>query len=104
MVEHEKPMNIKLSFEFFPPKTEEMDLQLWKAVDELANWQPEFLSVTYGAGGTTRETTLSTMRRMIGERQLSAASHLTCVGASKAFAPWKAARKLLPSGAMKPTP
>ncbi len=79
MAPTEKP---KLSFEFFPPKTEEMDLQLWTAIDELSQWQPDFLSVTYGAGGTTRDTTLSTMRRMIGERALPSASHLTCVGAT----------------------
>lgn len=80
--EHSKSA-IKLSFEFFPPKTEEMEVQLWKAVDDLSLWQPDFLSVTYGAGGTTRHTTLSTVGRMIGELGLPAASHLTCVGATR---------------------
>ncbi len=74
---------IKLSFEFFPPKSEEMEIQLFKTAEELMAWQPEFLSVTYGAGGTTRDTTLTTVAKMIGERNLPAASHLTCVGATR---------------------
>jgi methylenetetrahydrofolate reductase (NADPH) len=72
-----KENGLKLSFEFFPPKNEDMDAQLWKTVAELKPWAPEFVSVTYGAGGSTRDTTLSTVRRMIQEAGLAAASHLT---------------------------
>jgi methylenetetrahydrofolate reductase (NADPH) len=74
---------VKISFEFFPPKNAEMASQLWQTVDVLALWQPEFVSVTYGAGGSTRDTTLSTVARMISTAGLAAASHLTCVGASR---------------------
>ena len=74
---------LRYSFEFFPPKSEDMADQLWKTVDELSLWDPDFVSVTYGAGGTTREPTLSTVRRLIGETPLRTASHLTCVGATK---------------------
>jgi methylenetetrahydrofolate reductase (NADPH) len=75
--------DIKISFEFFPPKNAEMELQLESAVQDLKHWQPEFVSVTYGAGGTTRDTTLSTVRRLIHEHGLAAASHLTCVGSTQ---------------------
>lgn len=75
--------DIKLSFEFFPPKSEEMEQQLWGAVASLKRWNPDFVSVTYGAGGSTRDTTLSTVARMISEYGLAAASHLTCVGATR---------------------
>ena len=74
---------LRYSFEFFPPKSEDMADQLWKTVDDLADWAPDFVSVTYGAGGTTREPTLSTVRRLIAETPLRTASHLTCVGATK---------------------
>ena len=74
---------LRYSFEFFPPKSEDMADQLWKTVDELSLWDPDFVSVTYGAGGTTREPTLSTVRRLIAETPLRTASHLTCVGATK---------------------
>jgi methylenetetrahydrofolate reductase (NADPH) len=73
----------RLSFEFFPPKSDEMEVQLWKAVDELKGWNPDFVSVTYGAGGSTRDTTLDAVARMINEAGLAAASHLTCVGATR---------------------
>jgi methylenetetrahydrofolate reductase (NADPH) len=73
----------RLSFEFFPPKSEEMEVQLWKAVDELKAWNPDFVSVTYGAGGSTRDTTLDAVSRMVNEAGLAAASHLTCVGATR---------------------
>lgn len=73
----------RLSFEFFPPKSDEMEVQLWKAVDELKVWNPDFVSVTYGAGGSTRDTTLDAVSRMISEAGLAAASHLTCVGATR---------------------
>ncbi|UVC06896.1 methylenetetrahydrofolate reductase [NAD(P)H] [Rhizobium sp. TH2] len=73
----------RLSFEFFPPKSDEMEVQLWKAVEELKVWNPDFVSVTYGAGGSTRDTTLDAVSRMINEAGLAAASHLTCVGATR---------------------
>ena len=73
----------RLSFEFFPPKSEEMEVQLWKAVHELTAWNPDFVSVTYGAGGSTRDTTLGAVSRMIDDAGLAAAAHLTCVGATR---------------------
>lgn len=73
----------KLSFEFFPPKTEDAEQQLAQTVDALTPYAPEFVSVTYGAGGSTREPTLATVARIIRDTPLSAASHLTCVGATK---------------------
>lgn len=73
----------KLSFEFFPPKSTDMETQLWETVDDLAGWEPEFVSVTYGAGGTTKAPTLSAVRRLIAETPLATASHLTCVGATR---------------------
>ncbi|MFD2264887.1 methylenetetrahydrofolate reductase [NAD(P)H] [Lacibacterium aquatile] len=74
----------KISFEFFPPKTEEMEATLWTTVQKLAPLNPSFVSVTYGAGGTTRERTHSTVRRIRQETALAPAAHLTCVGANKA--------------------
>lgn len=78
------PGDIDVSFEFFPPKSAKMEEQLWKAVVELAPLAPQFVSVTYGAGGSTRERTHATVARIIAEARLPAAAHLTCVGASKA--------------------
>ncbi|MDQ0471647.1 methylenetetrahydrofolate reductase [NAD(P)H] [Labrys wisconsinensis] len=75
---------IRVSFEFFPPKNDEMEAVLWDAVDRLAPLAPEFVSVTYGAGGTTRERTHGTVARMVRETDLKPAAHLTCVGATKA--------------------
>jgi methylenetetrahydrofolate reductase (NADPH) len=74
---------IKASFEFFPPKTEEMELALWEAIKRLAPLEPEFVSVTYGAGGSTRARTHATVERIAQETYLKPAAHLTCVGASK---------------------
>jgi len=82
MPEHGRK-NIKLSFEFFPPKSPDMEGQLWSTVESLKAWSPEFVSVTYGAGGTTRDTTLSTVRTMIHQAGLATASHLTCVGSTR---------------------
>jgi methylenetetrahydrofolate reductase (NADPH) len=73
-----------VSFEFFPPKTDEMEAQLWRSVERLAPLSPSFVSVTYGAGGTTRERTHSTVRRLLNETTLSPAAHLTCVSATRA--------------------
>src|SRR3979490_3559826 len=71
-----------ISFEFFPPKTEEMERGLWETIKRLAPLTPNFVSVTYGAGGSTRERTHSTITRILKETALLPAAHLTCVGAS----------------------
>jgi methylenetetrahydrofolate reductase (NADPH) len=75
--------DIAVSFEFFPPKTEAMELQLWEAISALAPLNPAFVSVTYGAGGSTRERTHATVARLVRETALVPAAHLTCVGASR---------------------
>jgi len=74
---------IKMSFEFFPPKTGAMEESLWQAIRRLEPLAPEFVSVTYGAGGSTRERTHRTVRRILTETSLKPAAHLTCVGASR---------------------
>lgn len=74
--------DIRLSFEFFPPKSAEAEGQLWETAAELSAYQPGFMSVTYGAGGSTKAPTLATVRRLL-QMGLPAASHLTCVGATK---------------------
>lgn len=74
---------IGVSFEFFPPKNEEMEQKLWQAITKLEKLNPNFISVTYGAGGSTRERTHQTVKRILSETSLKPASHLTCIGASK---------------------
>ena len=74
----------RVSFEFFPPKSLEMEDQLWRAVRRLEPLCPAFVSVTYGAGGSTRERTHATVRRVLAETGLAPAAHLTCIGASRA--------------------
>jgi methylenetetrahydrofolate reductase (NADPH) len=74
---------VGVSFEFFPPKTAEMEQKLWQVIERLAPLAPRFVSVTYGAGGSTRERTHSTVRRIRHETALEPAAHLTCVGASR---------------------
>ncbi len=74
---------VKLSFEFFPPKTDQAEEALWHAIERLAPLAPEFVSVTYGAGGSTRERTHRTVKRILDETSLKPAAHLTCVGASR---------------------
>ncbi|MDM9628660.1 methylenetetrahydrofolate reductase [NAD(P)H] [Rhizobium sp. S152] len=74
---------IGISFEFFPPKSPDMEGQLWNTVSELQDWNPDFVSVTYGAGGTTKAPTLATVSRFLSDTPLATASHLTCVGATK---------------------
>lgn len=74
---------VKVSFEFFPPKTEKMEELLWQTVERLAPLEPEFVSVTYGAGGSTRERTARTVARILKETGLTAAAHLTCVDATR---------------------
>ena len=76
--------DIEVSFEFFPPKSEAMAETLWRSIETLAPLKPRFVSVTYGAGGSTRERTHQTVERIVKETDLTPAAHLTCVGASKA--------------------
>ena len=76
-------MSLSVSFEFFPPKTPEMEATLWRSIARLAPLNPRFVSVTYGAGGSTRESTHATVERILKETHLTPAAHLTCVGASR---------------------
>ncbi|MEM8855389.1 MAG: methylenetetrahydrofolate reductase [NAD(P)H] [Pseudomonadota bacterium] len=78
---HEAP---EVSFEFFPPKSEAMEKTLWSSITKLAPLRPGFVSVTYGAGGSTRERTHRTVKRIVDETALKPAAHLTCVAASRA--------------------
>jgi methylenetetrahydrofolate reductase (NADPH) len=75
--------DIAVSFEFFPPKTEAMNETLWRSIETLAPLRPRFVSVTYGAGGSTRERTHATVERIVRETDLTPAAHLTCVGATR---------------------
>ena len=74
---------VRVSFEFFPPKTPEMETSLWTCIDRLAPLGPQFVSVTYGAGGSTRERTHRTVKRILDETKLAPAAHLTCVNAAR---------------------
>jgi len=78
------PTQPKVSFEFFPPSTPAMEQNLWQAITRLAPLKPSFVSVTYGAGGSTRNRTHQTLERILKETKLTPAAHLTCVGATKA--------------------
>ncbi len=75
--------SFQVSFEFFPPKTAEMEANLWRAITRLAPLGPRFVSVTYGAGGSTRERTHHTVHRLVEETSLIPAAHLTCVAATR---------------------
>lgn len=75
--------DIKVSFEFFPPRPGEASDNFWKTIRKLEQIAPQFVSVTYGAGGTTRDRTLDTVSRILRETTLKPAAHLTCVGATK---------------------
>ncbi|GAB2204584.1 methylenetetrahydrofolate reductase [NAD(P)H] [Roseibium sp. ROS1] len=77
------PSPISASFEFFPPKSDKMAETLWQTVQRLAPLSPSFVSVTYGAGGSTRERTHRTVERILKETDLAPAAHLTCVGAAR---------------------
>ncbi len=72
-----------ISFEFFPPKTKALETQLWSCIRRLEPLKPRFVSVTYGAGGSTQERTHATITRLLAETSLIPAAHLTCVGASR---------------------
>jgi methylenetetrahydrofolate reductase (NADPH) len=74
---------LRVSFEFFPPSTAEAEEKLWGCIRRLEPLGPSFVSVTYGAGGSTRERTHRTIQRMLGETGLQPAAHLTCVGAAR---------------------
>jgi methylenetetrahydrofolate reductase (NADPH) len=75
--------DVNVSFEFFPPKTPKMEETLWASIKTLEALDPKFVSVTYGAGGSTRERTHKTVKRILDETSLTPAAHLTCVGATK---------------------
>ena len=75
--------DIDVSFEFFPPASAAMQDKLWSSIERLAPLGPRFVSVTYGAGGSTRERTHETVRRIVEETDLTPAAHLTCVGATR---------------------
>jgi len=75
--------DVEVSFEFFPPKTEKMEETLWDSIQTLSPLGPRFVSVTYGAGGSTRERTHNTVARIAGETGIPAAAHLTCVEATR---------------------
>ncbi len=83
-VRGDAPRDVRVSFEFFPPKTAEMEQALWEAIGRLAPLNPNFVSVTYGAGGSTRERTHATVKRILAETMLTPAAHLTCVAATRA--------------------
>ena len=75
--------DVKVSFEFFPPTTEKMDATLWESIQRLAVLDPRFVSVTYGADGSTRERTHAAVARIATETKLTPAPHLTCIDASR---------------------
>lgn len=79
----EQASGAEVSFEFFPPKTEKMEETLWQSIRKLEGLSPSMVSVTYGAGGSTRERTHATVARILKETTLTPAAHLTCVGATK---------------------
>ncbi len=74
---------LRVSFKSFPPKTDAMEARLWETVQRLEPLTPSFVSVTYGAGGSTRERTARTVRRILDETSLTPAAHMTCVDASR---------------------
>jgi methylenetetrahydrofolate reductase (NADPH) len=78
------PGHFDISYEFFPPKTPEMETQLWDSIARLAPLKPKFVSVTYGAGGSTRERTHNIVARLAAETDILPAAHLTCVSAARA--------------------
>ncbi len=83
MTQHQTGAPVSLSFEFFPPHSTEATMQLWRSVERLAPLGPKFVSVTYGAGGTTRARTKAAIRTIQDRARLAVAGHLTCVGATR---------------------
>jgi methylenetetrahydrofolate reductase (NADPH) len=83
MTERQRQAPVQVSFEFFPPKTAEMEATLWQSIQKLAPLKPRFVSVTYGADGSTRDRTHRIVSRIVAETGLTAAPHLTCVGATR---------------------
>ncbi|CAN7381200.1 methylenetetrahydrofolate reductase [NAD(P)H] [Devosia sp. LjRoot3] len=79
----DKRPELQISFEFFPPKTDAMEEKFWESIGKLAPLKPRFVSVTYGAGGSTRERTLRMVRHITSDTGVPAAAHLTCVGATR---------------------
>ena len=77
------PQRLKVSFEFSPPKTEQAERTLWETINRLTPLRPAFFSVTYGAGGSTRQRTHETVARLKKETGIDAAAHLTCVAATQ---------------------
>lgn len=75
---------LQISFEFFPPNTEKLEQNLWTTVQTLAPFKPDFVSVTYGAGGSTRDRTHKIVKKLVQDYQIDVAAHLTCIGASEA--------------------
>lgn len=75
--------DIQVSFEFFPPSTDDMQKRLWQSIEHLSPLKPRFVSVTYGADGSTRERTHDSVQRIVNETELTAVPHLTCIGASR---------------------
>lgn len=75
--------DLRLSFEFFPPRSPEQEALLWRTVDTLSAYRPDFVSVTYGAGGSTHEPTLTALERLVRDTDLAPAGHLTCVDATR---------------------
>lgn len=75
--------HVQLSYEFFPPKNDEMERDLWGAIHKLEAFDPDFVSVTYGAGGSTRERTHRTVTRIAKDTRLMPAAHLTCIGSDR---------------------
>lgn len=75
--------SVEVSFEFFPPQNAEIEAVLWRSIERLAPLRPRFVSVTYGADGSTRERTHAAVARIVSETGLTAAPHLTCIGASR---------------------
>ncbi len=82
-LEKREARDLTVSFEFFPPKTKKMEKALWSTISSLEAFSPDFVSVTYGAGGSTKHRTLGTVARITNETNIPAAAHLTCVDATK---------------------
>lgn len=80
---HKKPLP-QLSFEFFPPKTDVLENELWQEIQYLEKLNPKFVSITYGAGGSTKDRTRNIIQKILSESKVMAAAHLTCVGSSRA--------------------